>query len=351
MSSSPPSPSSPNPPHRPTPPTPPTPNAQAGAAGGAALDRSSIELALSTLQDRLDQLQQSLTQQNKLATLGMITAVIAHEFNNILTPMIAYTKFALTDKADEALRTKALAKALAGGERLANISKSLLGFTRGDESPQANIAVAVRETLACLSRDLSKDGITLKLEVAEELAVQMNAGQFQQVLMNLIVNARSAMLSPQSRAPSIYAGSAGETRSRSQVEATRRPPATPTHPSTSGSGLSKRLTIEARLTKIGEAVEISISDTGPGIPAEVLPRIFDPFFTTKRRGEAVLSDADAQNSLPEDALPRGGTGLGLTICQELISAAGGTIRAASEPGMGAVFVIELPASRAKAPQV
>ncbi len=89
-------------------------------------------------------MQASLAQQNKLATLGMVTAVIAHEFNNILTPMMSYTTFALGEKADEALRTKALTKALAGAQRMANISKSLLGFARGDESTRAHVAVAVQ---------------------------------------------------------------------------------------------------------------------------------------------------------------------------------------------------------------
>ena len=106
------------------PPPPPDPSSnspQSNPLRPAHLDPSTLELALGTLQQRLDMLQQSLSQQNKLATLGMITAVIAHEFNNILTPMIAYTTFALGDKADEALRTKALQKALSGAERPAAV--------------------------------------------------------------------------------------------------------------------------------------------------------------------------------------------------------------------------------------
>src|SRR4029077_6345973 len=130
---------------------------------------------------------ESLSQQNKLATLGMVTAVIAHEFNNILTPMISYTKFALSDKTDEALQQKALTKALSGAERLANISKSLLGFARGDDTTSAAVLPAVKETLGCLARDLTKDGISLTLVVPETLSVAMNAGHLQQVLMNLIV--------------------------------------------------------------------------------------------------------------------------------------------------------------------
>ncbi|MGN6369599.1 MAG: sensor histidine kinase [Phycisphaerae bacterium] len=278
------------------------------------LDPTSFEQAVETLQRRLDQLQTNLAQQNKLATLGMVTAVLAHEFNNILTPMISYTKFALSDKADEALRNKALAKALNGAERLANISKSLLGFARGDDSAVANVQNAITETLACLSRELSKDGITLAMDVPETLNVAMNAGQLQQVLMNLIVNARSAML-----AGSGALGSSGLQRSRGGI---------------------KRLTIRGTVIKSGKIAEICVSDTGPGIPQEVLPRVFDPFFSTKKRGEELPA--------PEidEAMPRGGTGLGLTICQELIIAAGGTIRVASEEGKGATFTIELPLGQA-----
>jgi len=320
----------------PPPPPPPSPSPRQGMK----LDPTTIELALVTLQQRIDQLHQSLAQQNKLATLGMVTAVIAHEFNNILTPMISYTKFALGDKADEALRTKALNKALSGSERLANISKSLLGFARGDESSStASVAHAVKETLACLSRDLSKDGITLTCEIPENLVVSMNGGHFQQVLMNLIVNARSAMLNRAAATPANTAPSpdSGITKVRAAVEASRRAPVR-TSVGGGGSGGIKRLTIRTQLIQDGKVAEISIADTGPGIPAEVLPRIFDPFFSTKKRGESKPLEEGAN----EECIPQGGTGLGLTICRELIVSAGGAIRVTSEVGKGATFVIELP---------
>lgn len=269
-------------------------------AGVAVLDPASLELALAAFQQRIDQLQQSLAQQNQLATLGMVTAVIAHEFNNILTPMISYTKFALSDKADEALRQKALTKALGGAERLANISKSLLGFARGDETTTAVVITAVKETLGCLARDLSKDGITLTLDIPETLTVAMNAGYLQQVLMNLIVNARSAMVH----------GACGV----------------------------KRLTI--RGVQKGKWVELTVADTGPGIDPEVLPRIFEPFFSTKRGGDG--GGGGVAGGGGEEAVPRGGTGLGLTICRELVTSAGGKIRAIAEKGQGAIFVMDLP---------
>ena len=79
-------------------------------------------------------------------------------------------------------------------------------------------------------------------------------------------------------------------------------------------------------------VYCAVADTGAGIPAEVLPRIFEPFFSTKRSSEGKKE---------EEGTSGGGTGLGLTICHELIRVAGGTIRAESAPGSGAVFTIEL----------
>jgi signal transduction histidine kinase len=301
-------------------------------------------MALATLQQRIDQLHQSLAQQNKLATLGMVTAVIAHEFNNILTPMIAYTKYALGDKADDALREKALNKALSGAERLANISKSLLGFARGDESSTtAHVSTAIRETLACLSRDLSKDGITLTCEVPEDLWVGINAGHLQQVLMNLIVNARSAMLNGGAAAkpaspPATETSTSPLVRGRAAIEAMRKAPAPPAAVAGAARGGVKRLTIRAQIVNGGKRVELSITDTGPGIPADVLPRIFDPFFSTKKRGEKASPE---QGCAGEEAMPQGGTGLGLTICKELLAAAGGGIRASSEGGRGATFTLEL----------
>lgn len=277
------------------------------------LDASSLEQAINALQGRIDELEAHVSQQQKLATLGMVAAVIAHEFNNILTPMISYTRYALSDGADEALKNKALQKALAGAEKAATISQSLLGFTRGEEGTIADVHKCVQETLTCLSRDLGKDGINLTLQIDESLKVHMNPGQLQQVFMNMIVNARSAMLQ-------------------------------------ANSGL-RRMVIRAERLKNGKIAEIHVSDTGPGIPADVLPHIFEPFYSTKRKNgaqkingnaDASVAQAVADKTEKEEAVPKGGTGLGLTISQELILAAGGTLRCMSEVGKGTTFIIELP---------
>ncbi len=276
------------------------------------LDASSLEQAINALQGRIDELEAHVSQQQKLATLGMVAAVIAHEFNNILTPMISYTRYALSDGADDAIKIKALQKALAGAEKAAAISQSLLGFTRGEEGTVADVHKCVQETLTCLSRDLGKDGITLKIEIQDGLKVQMNPGQLQQVLMNMIVNSRSAMLQASSRL--------------------------------------RRMTIQAARLNNGKIAQLQVCDTGPGIPPDVLPHIFEPFYSTKRKSQPQKINGNsaaggvATETEKEDALPKGGTGLGLTISQELILAAGGTIRCLSEVGKGTTFIIELPIS-------
>lgn len=286
-------------------------------------DAGSLEVAVQTLQERLDLLQATLTQQQRLATLGMVTSVIAHEFNNILTPMISYTRYAVSTKSDDELREKALAKALNGAEKLAAISQSLLGFARGDPSMTALVRTAIQETLTCLSRDLSKDGITLTIEAPDDLVVAMNAGQFQQVLMNLIVNARAALIDQRSRGGR-----------RLTIRATR----------------VQRRGGKAGGSQGGGRAVIEITDSGPGIDPEVLPHIFEPFFSTKRYENQLAGGAEAASG---HEVPRGGTGLGLTICRELVQAAGGELRVESKwgqkegaGGTGTSFFIELPVADA-----
>ncbi len=288
----------------------------------ALIDIGSIEQAIGALQERIDQLQANLNQQQKLASLGMVTAVIAHEFNNILTPMISYTRYALTDKADEALRMKALSKALAAAERAATISNSLLGFARGDCGGSADVKTVVEETLQCLARDPGRDGITLEVKVAPGLSAAISPGHLQQVLMNLVINARAALIN--------------------HIRGLRR------------------LTILARANPEAGTVVIEVQDTGPGIPPEVLPHIFEPFYSTKQKNaETQARDAAAPAPAPaapptaanifDDPVPRGGTGLGLTICRDLIVAAGGVLKVRSTLGRGATFTLELPAALAENP--
>jgi two-component system NtrC family sensor kinase len=261
-----------------------------------------MEASLANLQQQLDDLRQQVVESQRLATLGTLAAVVAHEFNNLLTPIVSYSQYALesamSDKPDMELIRKALAKGMASAERAGRICRSILGMARGEASQTGQMVEVQRlidETLLVLARDPKKDGIALRVQVEPELAVPGEAVELEQVLLNLLINARQAML-----------------------------------------GRGGALTVKAgRDPKTGE-VRIAVIDTGPGIPERVRERIFEPFFTTRgttRRGEAR------------------GTGLGLHICRQLVEHHGGRIELQSEVGRGTTFTVILPGSPQPAREV
>jgi len=242
------------------------------------------------MQLQLDALRDQLTESQRLATIGTITAVIAHEFNNLLTPIVSYSQFALSSAQsqtpDMELICKALSKAFQSASKAGRICSSMLGLARGESAcGQVGIQQLVDEALAVLARDPQKDGIALRVHIQPDLNVFGDPIQLEQVLLNLLINARQAML-----------------------------------------GRGGAITIRAQETEAGE-IRLQVGDTGPGIPEKLLPRIFQPFFTTKstaRRGEAK------------------GTGLGLAICKEIVERHQGRIEVESEVGKGTTFSIFLP---------
>ncbi|MFA9478466.1 sensor histidine kinase [Phycisphaerales bacterium AB-hyl4] len=237
------------------------------------------------LEAQLQEVRAGLTESHRLATLGTIATIIAHEYNNILTPMISYAQLALANPDDAALNRKALEKALSGAERAAHISSSLLGFARDEPNQtQANLPTVVDESLACLGRDPKRDGINLTLDIPD-VTVAINPLDLQQVLLNLVLNARKAM--------------------------------------TRGGAL--RITGQVN----NDHVALDIADTGPGIPDAIRERLFEPFVTHE------LTDTPAPGS-------QKGTGLGLCICRDLLTRAGGKINVTSPPGQGATFHLQLP---------
>jgi signal transduction histidine kinase len=258
---------------------------------------------LETVEAQLGRVQEGLRQSHRLATLGTLSAIVAHEFNNILTPVISYCQLALANcddaDADLPLMRKALQRSLAGAEKAAHISSSMLGFAReaDDDQPVAVISGVVDEVFTCLARDPSKDGIQLRLDVPAELRVAMSPVALQQVLLNLVLNARAALR-----------------QSRGTLAITARP------------------TDEQR-------VLITVADTGPGIPADLLPRIFEPFVT-----RPITAAKSTKASPAAEKRERKGTGLGLAVCRDLVRQAGGKIEVESHVGKGTTFRIELPAA-------
>jgi signal transduction histidine kinase len=246
---------------------------------------------LADAQRQLDQLREQLTEMQRLATIGTIAAVIAHEFNNLLTPIVSYSQFALKSAEQPApdmeLIKKALTKAFVSSDKAGKICASLLGLARGEPRLGiVNVNDIVQETLSVLARDPQKDGIALRVQIENNLSVIGDAVQLEQVLLNLLINARQAML-----------------------------------------GKGGSLTIKAASVPEDGQAKIQITDTGSGIPAKLMEKIFQPFFTTKgtaRRGE------------------QRGSGLGLAICKEIIDHHAGRIEVASEVGRGTTFTIHLP---------
>lgn len=250
---------------------------------------------ISTEQDRTE----------RLATLGMLAAGIAHEINNILTPVLAYAQMASAQRDNADLLSKALEKTILGVETATRIADAILGFAGDNEATEADVAEVIQSSLNCLARDPNKDRIEVRVDVQPGTYVHVNPLSLQQVLMNLILNAHAAM---------------------------RNAPPGTRHTSVN------TLTIAA-ITRADGTVGIRVTDTGPGIPKEVAGRIFEPFVTTKRPSQA------------SSTRETGGTGLGLAICRRLVEQAGGTITASSTPGRGTTFLIVLPSpksNRAKA---
>lgn len=245
------------------------------------------------LQQQLDELKRQLTESQRLATIGTITAVVAHEFNNLLTPIVSYSQYALQSaqgqNPDMELIKKALSKSFQSADKAGKICQSMLGLARG-QTVFETVAVQklVDETLLVMARDPHKDGIALRVQVQPEIKVHGDPVQLEQVLLNLLINARQAML-----------------------------------------GRGGSLTVKAARLDEGGQIRLQVIDTGPGIPEKVKHKIFEPFFTTKgtaRRGEAK------------------GTGLGLAICKEIVEHHKGTIEVESQVGKGTTFSILLPAA-------
>ncbi len=162
---------------------------------------------LANLATEVESLKLSLEHAERLAALGTIASLIAHEFNNILTPVMSYAQMALAAPHDHQLLMKAVQKAYEGSDRASQIAGAILGFAR-TETPEltagpkdklaasadrVEVSAAVQGALACLAREPAKDGIRLELDIPEGLQARMRPVALQQVLLNLILNARRAM--------------------------------------------------------------------------------------------------------------------------------------------------------------
>ena len=238
------------------------------------------------------ELASALARGDRLASVGVMSAQVAHEINNPLTTVLGYAKLLQEDKPDGHPDRAGLELIASEAERMKKIIGGLLEYARAPRASEPSVAASgdpgsaelsavVRHVEALVAPQLRKAKARFVAELDATKPVAIEAHALQQVLVNLVQNAAQALES-------------GGT-----------------------------ITVSARPAPGGIATAISVADDGPGIPAKDRTRVFDPFFTTKA--------------------PGAGTGLGLAVCKHLVATAGGTIEVGDGPGgKGAEFKITLP---------
>src|SRR6266850_2560475 len=146
------------------------------------------------LEDELESLRTQLEHSQRLASLGTLAAGVAHEINNILTPALAYAQLAKSHPDDASFHAKAIEKAITGIESASRIAEQILDFASNRSEPaNACIRECLEAALGCMARDLAKDRIKLTVNVHAEAVVSIRPLALQQVMLNLILNARTAM--------------------------------------------------------------------------------------------------------------------------------------------------------------
>ncbi|MDQ4080613.1 MAG: PAS domain S-box protein, partial [Gemmatimonadota bacterium] len=237
-------------------------------------------------------LAEQLLQREKLAAVGQLVSGVAHELNNPLAGIMAFSQLMLAMSGATPDQQDALVTIHKEAKRAAKIVSNLLIFARQrhPERTEADLNQVMQDTVELRRYALRTHQIEVDMDLDPDLPLTWaDAFQLQQVILNLLTNAEQALKNHD-----------GE----------------------------KRITLRTR--RQGELIVASVGDTGPGIPPDELDQIFNPFFTTKPVGE--------------------GTGLGLSISDAIIREHGGQMRVSSRAGAGAVFIVELPIVHAPAPR-
>jgi signal transduction histidine kinase len=231
-------------------------------------------------------LRAKVEQLQRMAILGELTSTTTHEFNNLLTTILNYAKLGMRYR-DDPSRDKAFQRILDASNRAAKLTGTILAMARnrsGQMEP-TDLKQVIEDTLLLMEKELQKYRIGIEKKIESVPLILATGNQLQRVLINMLVNARQAM--------------------------------------PNGGMVLLQLTSEDE----GRTVTLAIRDTGQGIAPEHLPKIFDPFFSTK--------------SGP-DASGKGGTGLGLSACREIIESHSGRIRVESSVGRGTQFIMRFP---------
>lgn len=258
-----------------------------------ARDRSERVQAAAVRQNLERQLQQS----QKMQALGQLTGGIAHDFNNILAAILGYSNLALDRFAPDKQGKLAsyLREVITASERARDLIAKMLTFTRTQSNASARVIspAAVIEEVLAMVRPSIPSSIQLKSRIEDKLHIRMDAGELNQVLINLLINARDAIEGYGTIEIRLY-----------RVE------------------IKEQVCASSQQRLSGTYLALEVSDNGSGIAPEHLSRLFDPFFTTKEVGK--------------------GTGLGLSMVQGLLRRSGGHIVVESEPGRGSQFRLLFP---------
>jgi nitrogen-specific signal transduction histidine kinase len=242
-----------------------------------------------------EKLQVQLQQAMKMEAVGRLAGGVAHDFNNLLTVITGYSELLLQKIGKESPAHREVEEIKRAGERAASLTQQLLAFSRKQiiEPRVVRLDLLVADMQAMLPRLIGED-ISIQVTTGKSTgSVKVDPGQFQQVLMNLAVNARDAMPGG----------------GKIVIE-------------TSNVDLDENYCASHTYVTPGRFVMLAVSDTGQGMSDEVKAHIFEPFFTTKERGS--------------------GTGLGLATTYGAVHQAGGSIEVYSEVGIGTTFKVYLP---------
>ncbi len=255
---------------------------------------SAIVFALDTTEQRA--LQENLAQSQKMQAIGQLAGGVAHDFNNVLTAIIGYSDLLLANHRPTDPSFQDIMQIKQNANRAAGLVRQLLAFSRRQTlRPQTLQLNDVLSELQMLLRRLVGEPIALDVVHSRDLwLIKADLNQFEQVIVNLVVNARDAM------------PDGGKITLR-----TRNVPA------------AECANFKDASVAPADYVLIEVEDNGHGIPAEVRDKIFEPFFTTKEVGK--------------------GTGLGLSMVYGIVKQTGGYVFCESEPGKGAIFRILLAA--------
>ncbi len=243
-------------------------------------------------------LEQQIRQVQKMESIGRLAGGVAHDFNNVLSVIIGYSDLLLAEISPNDPTCEKIKRIHEAGSKAASLTRQLLAFSRNQvlEKKVISINTIIRDFLRILGKIVGEDIVITTYLSQESCTVEADPGQIEQVILNLIVNAKDAM-----------PGGGEIIIETAEIQ------------------LDKHYVDKHTEVKPGRYVLMAISDTGEGMDKEVLSRIFDPFFTTKERGK--------------------GTGLGLATVYGIVKQHDGYIYAYSEQNGGTTFKIYLPASK------